>query len=117
MAGGECLRYVPAAVVYHEVPEYRVRKEFLLAWWFDFGRGSVRETKNGMDTRVMLKTLARTLLTAVQWVLTFNSQRRFYRKCRIWYAAGKIVEVCQHATSANLPGHELEQRADRESST
>lgn len=101
MAGGERMCYVPTAVVYHEVPEYRVRKEFLLAWWFDFGRGSVRETRNGLGPWEILKILGRTLLTALRWAISIDPQRRFYRKCRIWYAAGKIVEVCQQARIAN----------------
>jgi glycosyltransferase involved in cell wall biosynthesis len=116
MAGGERLCYVPSAVVYHEVPENRVRKEFFLEWWFAFGRGSVRETGKRLGTREILKILGRTLLTALQWALTFNSQRRFYRKCRIWYAAGKIVEVYQQARSANSPGHKLKRQAGGESS-
>ena len=116
MAGGERLRYIPTAVVYHEVPEYRVRKEFLLTWWFDFGRGSVRETGKRLATWEILKILGRALLTALQWLLSFNSQRRFYRKCRIWYAAGKIVEVYQQARSASSPGHKLDRQAGEESS-
>jgi glycosyltransferase involved in cell wall biosynthesis len=117
MAGGERLRYVPSAVVYHEIPEKRVRKEFFLAWWFDFGRGSLRETGKSLSTWEILKILSRTFLTALQWLLSFNSQRRFYRKCRIWYAAGKIVEVCQQARSANSVGRKLERQTGGQSST
>jgi glucosyl-dolichyl phosphate glucuronosyltransferase len=93
MTAGEHLCYVPTAIVYHEVPEYRVRKEFLLDWWFDFGRGSIRETGKTPRPWELLKVAGRAIVTAVQWALTFNSKLRFYRKCRIWYAAGKIVEV------------------------
>ena len=116
MAGGERLRYVPSAVVYHEVPENRVRKEFLLAWWFDFGRGSIRETGKRPGTREILKILGRALLTTPRWLLTVDSQGRFYRKCRIWYAAGKILEVYQQARSQNSPGHKLKRQAGGESS-
>jgi glucosyl-dolichyl phosphate glucuronosyltransferase len=103
MAGGERLHYVPSAVVYHEVHESRVRKEFFLAWWFDFGRGSVRQTEKRPSTREILKVVARTLLTTPRWLLTMDSQRRFYRKCRIWYEAGKIVEVFRQARGRNAP--------------
>jgi GT2 family glycosyltransferase len=116
MAGGERLRYVPSAVLYHEVPQNRVRKEFFLAWWFDFGRGSVRNAEKRPGTSEILKILCRTLLTALQWALTFNSQRRFYYKCRIWYAAGRIFEVYQQARGANSPGHKLKQQAGGASS-
>ena len=116
MAGGERLCYVPSAVVYHEVPENRVRKEFFLGWWFDFGRGSVRGTEKRVGTWEILKILGRTLLTALQWALTLNPQRSFYRRCRIWYAAGKVVEIYQQARSANSPGHKLKPQAGGESS-
>jgi glycosyltransferase involved in cell wall biosynthesis len=92
IAGGERLRYVPSAIVYHEIDEKRVRKGYLLAWWFDLGRGSVRETGKSLSTAEVLKVLARVLLTTPRWVLIVHSQRRFYRKCRIWYEAGKIFE-------------------------
>jgi len=115
MAGRERLCYVPSAVVYHEVPEKRVRKEFFLAWWFDFGRGTVRNIGKRPDTREILKIVARTLLTSLQWAPTFNPQRRFYRKCRIWYQVGKIVEVYQLARNASSPGRKLKTQADGES--
>jgi glucosyl-dolichyl phosphate glucuronosyltransferase len=95
MAGGERLRYVPSAVVYHEVHEGRARKESLLAWWFGFGRGFVRETGKPLSTEETLKVLARILRATPRWVLTVDSQARFYRKCRIWYEAGKVAEVYQ----------------------
>ncbi len=107
MSGGERLRYVPSAIVYHEVPEYRVRKEYFLTWWFDFGRGSVRETETRLGTWQIVKILGRILLTVPQWLLSSNSQRRFYRKCRIWYAAGKIVEVYQQTRDGNSHEHKL----------
>jgi len=93
MVGGERLSYVPSAVVYHEVDERKVRKDYLLAWWFDFGRGEVRETGKSLSTRKILKIVARTILTAPRWLLTVGSQRRFYLKTRMWYEVGKIVEV------------------------
>ena len=104
----ERLWYAPTAVVYHEVPNYRVRKEFLLAWWFDFGRGAVRVTGKGLGIWEMQKTIGRTSLTALQWLLSSNSQRRFYRKCRAWYGAGKIVESFRQFTSAHSRGHKFE---------
>jgi glycosyltransferase involved in cell wall biosynthesis len=108
LAGGERLWYAPTAVVYHEVPDYRVRKEFLLAWWFDFGRGAVRETEKGLGLWGVIKTLGRTSLTGLEWLLSFNPQRRFYRKCRAWYGAGKIMESFRQPASANSREHKFE---------
>lgn len=93
MAGGERLRYASSAIVYHEVNESRARKESLLAWWFDLGRGSVRQAEKSQTITEILKILARTVLTTPRWLLTLSSQRRFYLKCRIWYEVGKIAEL------------------------
>ena len=95
MAAGERLCYVPSAVVYHEINDSRVRKEFFLSWWFAFGRGGIRENRMIPSTNEILKIIARVILTTPKWVLDLNSQRRFYCKCRIWYEAGKIVEIYQ----------------------
>jgi hypothetical protein len=81
--------------VYHEINENRVRKEFLLSWWFDFGRGFIRETQMIPSTTEVFKIFARIILATPKWILDLNSQQRFYRKCRIWYEAGKLVEVYQ----------------------
>jgi len=101
MTGGERLHYAPSAVVYHEVNENRLRKGYFLAWWFDLGRGSVRRTGKSLSAGEILKALGRTVLSTPRWVLTLDSQRRFYRKCRIWYDAGKMVEVYGQARGAN----------------
>ncbi len=111
MSGGERLCYVPSAIVYHEIHDYRVRKEFFLAWWFEFGRGSVRAAGSGLGVWKIFKILGRASLTTVQWVLTFDSQNRFYRKCRIWYEAGKIIEVWHQVTNSNSARHKLEGQA------
>jgi len=47
MAAGERLRYEPSAVAYHPILEGRVQKEYLLTWWFDFGRAAVRKQGRG----------------------------------------------------------------------
>jgi glycosyltransferase involved in cell wall biosynthesis len=97
MAGGERLCYVPSAVVYHEVHESRVSKRFFLAWWFDHGRGATRETEKTPSAREISKLLGRTFRTALGWLLSFDPQRRFYRKCMVWHATGKLVEARQQA--------------------
>lgn len=51
MDAGERICYVPSALVYHEVSENRLRKEYFLKWWFDFGRARIRE--KGARTKVL----------------------------------------------------------------
>ena len=93
MAGGERLYYVPAATVYHEINEARVRKGYFLRWWFDFGRGSVRGMGKTPTAWAILKVVGRTTLTAIVWWLSLDPKHRFYRKCRVWYGVGKMVEI------------------------
>jgi glycosyltransferase involved in cell wall biosynthesis len=95
MVAGERLCYVPSAIVYHEISENRIRKEFFLSWWFAFGRGSIRETRVIPGAKDICKVIARIILTAPKWMLGIDPQLRFYSKCRVWYEAGKVVEVYQ----------------------
>jgi glycosyltransferase involved in cell wall biosynthesis len=100
LLAGERLWYEPSAVVYHPAPEQRVRKEYFLKWWHDFGRGSVRLWGQGPSVlgipRPYLNILKLGTLVMAQragrWILTRNPQRRFYYKCWVWEAAGQIKE-------------------------
>jgi glucosyl-dolichyl phosphate glucuronosyltransferase len=101
MSAGEHLRYEPSAVLHHPVPEDRFRKEYFLAWWFDFGRATKRAEVRRRDILwiqrdylSMLKWGAVLIpVRTLRWVLTLNPQRRFYCKCSVWKTAGEIVEV------------------------
>jgi glycosyltransferase involved in cell wall biosynthesis len=101
MAAGERLRYEPFAVVYHAVPEERLNRRYFRLWWFGFGRGSILETGRIPSTTEIVKIVARILLMTPKWLLGMDSQRRFYRKCRIWYETGKIVAVYQLIVRGN----------------
>ena len=102
MAAGERLRYEPSAVVYHPVPEDRVRKPFFLARFFDMGRAILRESKPGPDILGISRrcfTFLRLISTQLpieilHWVLTPNPRHRFHQKCETWKTAGQIVESC-----------------------
>ena len=101
LAAGERLRYEPSAVVYHPIPQERVNKRYLLAWWFDYGRALIREKGRGPDVwgfpRHYLgipKMIGISLLTRVlRWMWTLNPRRRFSNKCWTWIMAGQIVET------------------------
>lgn len=110
MTGGERLRYEPSAVVYHEVPENRLRKEFFLAWWFDFGRAQIREV--GMRPKVygiprhyfsIPNNILRVLpFRTLRWLVTLNPHRRFHYKCLAWATAGTIAEIWHQSREANM---------------
>jgi glycosyltransferase involved in cell wall biosynthesis len=107
LSGGDRLRYVPSAVVYHEVKESRVDKRFFLNWWFDRGRAAIRESGKIPGAREILKLFARTLPTACGSILSFDPERRFYRKCMVWHAAGKLAEIRMLAKSpASAASHQ-----------
>jgi glycosyltransferase involved in cell wall biosynthesis len=101
MAAGERLRYEPSAVVYHEVPKERLRKEYFLAWYFDYGRSVIREKGRPPDIwriprryLTISKTIKAVLVPrTLRWMLALNSQRRFFCKCWVWVAAGQILEI------------------------
>jgi glycosyltransferase involved in cell wall biosynthesis len=100
MAVGERLRYEPSAIVYHPVPANRVRKEYFLDWWFDYGRAMVREWGRGPDVwgipRPYLSIL-KFLVTGVtprlmKWITAIDQEKRFACKCWVWMATGEINE-------------------------
>jgi glycosyltransferase involved in cell wall biosynthesis len=110
MAAGERLWYEPSAVVHHEVPEKRLRKEYFLAWWFDFGRAMVREWGRGPDLlgiprpyfnilKMVMTTMPR---LAAPWMLAWQPQRRFFFKTQLWKVAGEVTEFYRLARRRDL---------------
>ena len=108
LAAGERLLYVPSAVVYHEVPEHRTKKGYLLKWWFDYGRAIIRERETkpniwGIPRRYfrvanyILRFMPRKIL---HWLRARNPQERFRFKCIVWQAAGELVEMWHQPSSA-----------------
>jgi len=100
ISAGERLRYEPLAVVRHPVVRERITKEFLLSWWFDYGRAMVREWGRGPDFLgiprpyfSILKTFTTRLPgIAVRWMAALQPQRRFFFKSQVWKLAGEIAE-------------------------
>ena len=111
MAARERLYYVPSAVVYHEISTDRLRKEYFLKWWFDFGRARVREAGNrskvfGIPRQYLSipNNVLRVLpLQFFRWVLAINRQKRFHYKCLAWAAAGRTVEIWRQSSQKREP--------------
>ncbi len=101
LAGGERLRYVPSAVVYHPVPAERVRKNYFRARWFAFGRAEVRETGSqiqlGGIPRFFLSNLRVLIRQTREWLRTRDLKERFGRQCAAYRTAGNMAEVCIQA--------------------
>jgi glycosyltransferase involved in cell wall biosynthesis len=96
-AAGERLRYEPDAIVYHPVPECRLKKKYFQAWFFDHGRARVREDGVSGELRCyrgVPRYLFPVLLQrAVRWLFAGPPHVRFYYKARTWQTAGEIVEA------------------------
>lgn len=100
LAAGEHLRYEPSAVVYHAIPESRMKKEYFLSWWFDKARADVRQSGIPSDTTwkvagVPLYLFRRLAVWTVRWMLAIRASRRFSNKIRTWTVAGQILETHQ----------------------
>jgi glycosyltransferase involved in cell wall biosynthesis len=107
ISAGEHLRYEPSAIVHHPVPESRLRKKYFLAWWFDDGRARVREVGSrpaifGIPRhylRILRVILCHLPKITLQWMLAFDPQQRFIRKCWVWTTFGEVAEMYR------LPGY------------
>jgi glycosyltransferase involved in cell wall biosynthesis len=102
---GERFRYEPTAVVYHEVPEKRLQKQFFLNWWFDKARADIREYGVPASTRwflagVPLFLFRRLAVWTLRWMITFQTRQRFSAKTKVWARLGEIQECYRkaHAT-------------------
>jgi GT2 family glycosyltransferase len=109
-AGGERLRYEPAAIVRHAVPEKRVNKEFLLDWEFEYGKGKMREAGRKPEIHgiprywfSIPKGVAKILLLTLRWLAAVNPQRRFFLKASVWYMAGEVTETFAQARRNDSP--------------
>lgn len=97
LEAGEHFYYEPRAVVYHAVPESRVRREYFLDWWFDKARSDLRAS--GLPAGALsiggvpIYLLRRLGVWTVRWLLTINPSRRFEAKIKVWGKRGEIVEA------------------------
>jgi glycosyltransferase involved in cell wall biosynthesis len=97
LQAGEHLRYEPSAVVYHEVPKNRLRKQFFLNWWFDKARADIREQGIPTDTRwfvagIPLYLFRRLAVWGLRWLIAAEPHRRFEAKTKVWARVGEIQE-------------------------
>ncbi len=107
MAAGERLKYEPEAVVYHPVALDRLKREFFLAWWFDYGRASALEISKravwGINREYVsiLKHLILIPIASLRWISSFTPQKRFRHKCGVWRIAGRITEASRRLLRRN----------------
>jgi glycosyltransferase involved in cell wall biosynthesis len=95
LARGERLRYERGAVVRHPVPESRMKKSYVLTWWYWYGRSEVSESgppdAKWLIRGVPLYLLRRFLRWTLQSKISIGAARRFSCQRSVWYIAGTIV--------------------------
>jgi glucosyl-dolichyl phosphate glucuronosyltransferase len=105
LAAGEQLWYEPLAIVYHSVPQNRLRRQYFLAWWFDKARADIRAFGLPVDIKLVLagiplRLFRRLAVWTVRWMLAVEPSRRFSNKLKVWSVAGQILECYRQAHSA-----------------
>jgi glucosyl-dolichyl phosphate glucuronosyltransferase len=112
LAAGERLRYEPSAVVYHPVPQGRIRQEYFFPWWFDFGRAVIRERGDRPDVcgvpwdyLSLVRHVAEMPIRTLKWLFSIDPQKRFRYKCWVWKGAGQIAELYRRSVGrTKAPG-------------
>jgi glycosyltransferase involved in cell wall biosynthesis len=104
IAAGERLWYEPSAVVYHSVPERRIKKDYFLAWWYAKGRANIREFSSPTYGRFLVAGIPLILVRRLgfwilRWMFATRPSRRFTSKLNVWVSAGAIQECYQKAAS------------------
>ena len=105
LAAGEQLWYEPSAIVYHPVPENRLRQQYFLAWWFDKSRADIQAFGLPADSRLVLAGIPLRLFRSLavctaRWMLAVRPSRRFSNKIQVWSLAGQILECYRQKHSA-----------------
>ena len=101
LKGGEKILYVPSAIVRHAIPERRLKKEYFLAYHYDFGRALIRvkgyRRPVGIIPRPLISFSNRLLFLLPRkiwwWLRESDPQKRFFNKCAVWAMAGEIAEI------------------------
>ena len=97
LRAGERLWYEPSAVVYHMIPNHRVKQGYFLKWWYAKGRADVREGIFQRETRLMVSGVPLVLFRRIavwgtRWLLSISPSRRYDCKAKVWWLAGEIKE-------------------------
>jgi GT2 family glycosyltransferase len=100
MKAGERLRYEPSAVVYHAVPESRLKKRYFLTWWFNYGRCTIRLREKRPPVRGIPSayfSIGNRLLRLLpqgtrRWIRASDPYCRFSCTCWLWMTVGETVE-------------------------
>lgn len=107
LLAGQRFRYEPRAVVYHAVPQDRLRKEYFLRWWVGKARAEVREFGVPTDTSsfvagIPIYFFRRLVVWSLRWMFNIAPSRRFYCKCQTWCVIAKINECFRESRTRRV---------------
>jgi glucosyl-dolichyl phosphate glucuronosyltransferase len=116
LAAGERLRYEPSAVVYHAVPESRIRKDYFLAWWSAKAQTEIRESDIGTGTRWKIQGIPMVLFRrltrwTMRWMVAVRPSGRFFCKIHVWMLAGQIAECWRRSRQTDSQKTRVSYRA------
>jgi len=99
---GEKLRYEPNAVIRHPVEEYRMKKGYILKWFYWDCRSEIAD-RGVLPTRwsikgIRLSDFRRLVRWALQWLISTNPRSRFFCQIQIWKVVGSVV-ACYHESA------------------
>jgi glycosyltransferase involved in cell wall biosynthesis len=97
ISGGEVLRYEPSAIVHHPVSGERLKKQYFLDWWFDNGRGTIRERSTPPASQhticgIPFQVVRGVAACTVRWLAAKGAAHRFHRKTVLWTKLGEAAE-------------------------
>lgn len=107
MLNSDCIQaYIEAtsAIVYHAVPQNRVRRKYFQTWWFGKGRADVREIGISTEAKwhiagIPLDLFPRLAIWTLRFTISIREPERFSSKLKVYWLAGIIRERYKQAHS------------------
>jgi glucosyl-dolichyl phosphate glucuronosyltransferase len=98
---GERVKYVPSAIVHHEVSPQRLNKKYFLVYFYGYGRAAIRNREKGQPVgfipRPVMSLANRTFRLLPRrisrWLRESNPGERFQERCYVWMTIGEMVEL------------------------
>jgi len=98
---GEKIKYVPSAIVHHEVPPERVNKKYFLVYYYGYGRAAIRDRERRNPVWLIpspVLSFANRVLRLLPrrislWLRQSDPGKRFQHQCYVWIMVGEIVEL------------------------
>jgi glycosyltransferase involved in cell wall biosynthesis len=105
ITGSESLWYEPGAVVRHRVQQHYMEKQYVLRWWYWYGRTEVADVGpppgKWLIRGVPLCLFRRFVRWTLQWLISVGAPRRFSCQRTACYIAGTAVACYERSRRSN----------------